>query len=73
MRNDILRARRSLAALNLAWLLAAIVAAGIGLRFGDDIARFKRVSAALDALEQCETDGDCESAWDALQRARGVR
>lgn len=73
MRNDILRARRSVAALNLAWLLAAIVAAGIGLRFGDDIARFKRVSAALDQLERCETDGQCESAWEALKQARGKR
>lgn len=73
MRSSLLHARRSVAALNLAWLLAAIVAAGIGIKWGDDIARFKRVSAALDALERCETDGQCESAWDALQRARGVR
>lgn len=68
-----MEARRSLAALNLAWLLAAAVAALIGLRFGDDIHRFRQVSAALEVLESCETDGQCAAAWEALDAARGKR
>ena len=48
-----------------------LVAAWIGLTFGVDIARFRRMSAALESLESCATDAECESAWAELRAARG--
>ncbi len=73
MRSTLLQSRRSLAAVNVAWLLLAVAAALVGLAWGDDIARFRRISYALDQLERCETDGSCADAWDALDHARGRR
>lgn len=73
MRSTLTQSRRSLAAVNVAWLLLAVAAALVGIAWGDDIARFKRVSQALDQLERCETDGTCAEAWDALDQARGRR
>ena len=50
-----------------------LVAAYIGLTFGADIARFRYMSAALESLESCRTDAECESAWAELRAARGGR
>ncbi len=57
-------------ALGLGLVLAA---AYIGLTFGADIARFRHMARALEAVESCETDGECESAWAELRAARGGR
>ena len=48
-----------------------LVAAWIGLSFGSDIARFRQMSAALESVESCRTDAECESAWAELRAARG--
>lgn len=52
---------------------AVLVAAWIGLMFGDDIARYRQMSAALESVENCSTALECESAWAELRAARGGR
>lgn len=52
---------------------AVLAAAYIGLTFGADIARFRHMSAALESVESCRTDAECESAWAELRAARGGR
>ena len=54
-------------------LLAGIVlaAAYIGLTFGSDIARFRHMARALEAVDACATAAECESAWAELRAARG--
>jgi hypothetical protein len=49
----------------------AIAAAVLGLLFGSEIARYRAMTAALERLETCETDGDCEDAWAMIQAAKG--
>lgn len=55
------------------WGGIILAAAYIGLTFGADIARFRQMSAALESLESCRTDAECESAWAELRAARGGR
>jgi len=57
--------------LHAAGLGAVLAAAYIGLTFGADIARFRHMSAALESVESCRTDAECESAWAELRAARG--
>lgn len=59
--------------LHAAGLGVVLVAAWIGFMFGADIARFRQMSAALESLESCRTDAECESAWAELRAARGGR
>lgn len=54
-------------------LAVLLVVAWIGFEFGADIARYRQMSAALAALETCETDGSCEQAWAMIQAAKGGR
>jgi len=55
------------------WGGIILAAAYIGLTFGADIARFRQMSAALESVESCRTDAECESAWAELRAARGGR
>ncbi len=48
-----------------------LVAAWIGLTFGSDIARFRHMARALEAVDSCGTDTECEIAWAELRAARG--
>ena len=63
--------RRSLLIVNCAWWVLAALAAGVGLQWGDDVARFRALCHALDAVERCESDGDCGEAWARVQAIRG--
>jgi len=63
--------RRSLLVVNAAWWALAALAAGVGLQWGDDLARWRALNQALDAVESCETDGDCGEAWARVQAIRG--
>ena len=53
------------------WGGIILAAAYIGLTFGADIARFRHMSVALESVESCRTDAECESAWAELRAARG--
>lgn len=53
------------------WGGIILAAAYIGLTFGADIARFRHMSAALESVESCRTDAECESAWAELRAAKG--
>jgi hypothetical protein len=48
-----------------------LAAAYIGLTFGADIARFRHMARALEAVDSCATAAECESAWTELRAARG--
>ena len=50
---------------------AVLAAAYIGLTFGSDVARFRHMSRALESVESCRTDTECESAWAELRAAKG--
>jgi hypothetical protein len=50
-----------------------LAAATLGLLLGSEIARYRAMTAALERLETCETDGDCEDAWAMIQAAKGGR
>ena len=49
---------RLLAALYLAW------------EFGGDVYRYRAMTQAIDRLERCETDGDCEQAWELVKAVK---
>lgn len=55
-------------ALGLGLLMAA---ATLGLLFGAEIARYRSMSRALESIEGCGTDAECERAWVELQAAKG--
>ena len=55
---------------NAALIALASVAAYIGLMFGDDIARFRRMSAALAEAETCDTAASCAQAWREIDAAK---
>lgn len=57
-------------ALGLGLLMAA---ATLGLLFGSEIARYRAMVVALEELESCGTDSECESAWALVQAAKGGR
>ena len=48
-----------------------LAAATLGLLFGSQVARYRHMVAALEAVETCETDSACEAAWVRLQLAKG--
>lgn len=50
-----------------------IGAAAIGLMFGSDIHRYRMMAAAVEELESCRTDAECEIAWAMVQAAKGGR
>ena len=64
-------AKRNL--IHAAWLGLAIAAATLGLLFGSEIARYRHMVIALEELESCGTDSECERAWAMVQAARGGR
>ncbi len=59
--------------LHAAGLGLLFAAAYIGLTFGADIARFRHMARALEAVDSCATAAECESAWAELRAAKGGR
>jgi hypothetical protein len=55
------------------WGGLVLAAAYIGLTFGADIARFRHMAAALESVDSCRTNTECESAWAELRAAKGGR
>jgi hypothetical protein len=59
--------------IHAAGLGLVLAAAYIGLTFGGDIARFRHMARALEAVDSCATAAECESAWAELRAAKGGR